>query len=252
MVEHHLEHEAVTDGVAFGVGFAVDEAGGVGPVDAEDFVDVTGEIVAGDLDPDVGFGDEVSGDVFGKGELAEDVGADAAPFFAGDFVDVFEFGGGAVEGGGGEGVADEVAAFIEAEGGDAGEAGAVLVWDGEPVVFEAFEGGGGAAVIGVELDDEFATGFFEAGLMGAMGAAMGLADVADGDAAFALPLFDEFLGAIGGAVIDNEPFEVAAGLGIEAEVGAMQGVLAIEGRGEDGEGDRGARRHGVSGRLGWT
>jgi hypothetical protein len=32
----------------------------------------------------------------------------------------------------------------------------------------------------------------------------------------------------------------------------MQGVLAIEGRGEDGEGDRGARRHGVSGRLGWT
>ncbi len=96
MVEHHLEHEAVTDGVAFGVGLAMDEAGGVGPVDAEDFVDVTGEVVARDLDPDVGFGDEVSGDVFGKGEFAEDVGADAAPFFAGDLVDVFEFGGGAV------------------------------------------------------------------------------------------------------------------------------------------------------------
>lgn len=46
MVEHHLEHEAVTDGVAFGVGLAMDEAGGVGPVDAEDFVDVTGEVVA--------------------------------------------------------------------------------------------------------------------------------------------------------------------------------------------------------------
>ena len=204
------------------------------------------------MDPDVGFGDEVSGDVVRERELAEDVGADAAPFFAGDFVDVFEFGGGAVERGGGEGVADEVAAFIEAEGGDAGEAGAVLVWDGEPVVFEALEGGGGAAVIRVELDDEFATGFFEAGLMGAVGSAVGLADVADGDAAFALPLFDEFLGAIGGAVIDNEPFEVAAGLGLEAEVGAMQGVLPIEGRGEDGEGDRGARRHGVSSRFGWT
>lgn len=145
-----------------------------------------------------------------------------------------------------------MAAFIEAEGGDAGEAGAVLVWDGEPVVFEAFEGGGGAAVIGVELDDEFATGFVEAGLVGVMGSAVRLADVANGDAAFALPLFDEFLGAIGGAVIDNEPFEVAAGLGIEAEVGAMQGVLAIEGRGEDSKGDGGARRHGVNGRLGWT
>lgn len=46
MVEDHLEHEAVTDGVAFGVGLAVDEARGVGPVDAEDFVDVTGEVVA--------------------------------------------------------------------------------------------------------------------------------------------------------------------------------------------------------------
>lgn len=139
MVEHHLEHEAMTDGVAFGVGLAVDEAGCVGPVDAEDFVDVTGEVVAGDLDPDVGFGDEVSGDVVREGELAEDVGADAAPLFTGDFVDVFEFGGGAVEGGVWEGVADEVAAFIEAEGGYAREAGAVLVGDGEPVVFEALE-----------------------------------------------------------------------------------------------------------------
>jgi hypothetical protein len=32
----------------------------------------------------------------------------------------------------------------------------------------------------------------------------------------------------------------------------MQGVLAIEGRGEDSKGDGGARRHGVNGRLGWT
>ncbi len=36
----------MTDGVAFGVGLAVNEAGGVSPVDAEDFVDVTGEVVA--------------------------------------------------------------------------------------------------------------------------------------------------------------------------------------------------------------
>lgn len=53
VVEHHLEHETVTDGVAFGVGLAVDKAGGICPVDAEEFVDVTGEVVAGDLDPDV-------------------------------------------------------------------------------------------------------------------------------------------------------------------------------------------------------
>lgn len=88
--------------------------------------------------------------------------------------------------------------------------------------------------------------------MGAMGSAVGLADVADGDTAFALPLFDEIFGAIGRAVIDDEPFEVPAGLGLQAEVGAMQGVLPIEGRGEDGEGDGGARRHDASSRIGWT
>lgn len=184
--------------------------------------------------------------------MTEDVGANAAPFFTGDFVDVFELGGGAVEWRRGEGTAHEMATFIEAKRSDAGEAWAVLVWDGKPVVLQPLEGVRCAAVVRVELDDEFATGFIEAGLMGTMGSAMGLTDVADGDSIFALPLSDEFLGAVGGAVIDNEPLEVAAGLRLEAEVDAMQRVFPIVGRSENGEGDLRVRRHGVHNGCEWT
>ena len=71
---------------------------------------------------------------------------------------------------------------------------------------------------------------------GAAFAAVFLKDIVDGERIlFCLPFLNQFLRAISGAVIHDEPFEVMEGLPLEGAVQGFQCVRPVIGRGKYGD-----------------
>src|SRR5690242_1957849 len=62
-----------------------------------------------------------------------------------------------------------------------------------------------------------------------------LVKVADWKIRFLLPGFNQFLGSIAGAIIDNHPLELAKSLDLQAVVDSRQLMLAVESLSGNGE-----------------
>jgi UDP-N-acetylenolpyruvoylglucosamine reductase len=90
--------------------------------------------------------------------------------------------------------------------------------------FEALEGVGDAAVVGIEIEEQLSLGFLDTAVKGSGLALILLVNVAERKVGFGLPLFEKFPGGVGGAVVDNQPFKIAKSLNVEAFIDAMQGM----------------------------
>ena len=190
--------------------------------------------VGGEADPEVAifgaFEGGIEEEIWGERVTAEDNGGREGLIAEAEVADgEFAGMGGVVVGGGGD-----LAEGIDADG--AGGDGAEFVWESKKLMENGFEEIWMPEVIGIEEGDERELGVMDAGISGGGKAGVGLGEVAKAGVGEGL---DDGGGLIGGAVIDDEEFEVRVRLLEDGGDGFWEVVGVIKRGDDDGDGEGG-------------
>ena len=109
--------------------------------------------------------------------------------------------------------------------------------NGIPMMLQSLKGVRQAGIVRVEREKQFTARQSDGLVVGDVLALIALFDIPDRKPRFLDPLLHNFGGVVGRTIIDNQPLEVTHGLLAQGVVHTMQGVRAVIGRGEHGEGE---------------
>ena len=130
---------------------------------------------------------------------------------------------------------DGTTMFVRAEGRHGGESLPLIGRDRLPVGFETLQCMRNGPVIGVQREEQVTQRSLDSPVERDVLPSMLLVFVSDREVCPRTPAVDQFLGAVGRTVIDDQPLEVAERLGFKALEDSRQRVGTVVRGGEDGE-----------------
>src|SRR5580658_3279056 len=198
--------------------------------DAEHFVDVPRLVLTGERKPHDAFGDELRVWNRRKRKLFEHVGSLKTPFLAGDPEFEGHLDGVGVQYVAWKPVAGDVSVLVFAQ--DCYRGKFIFFWCGDavPMIFEPLQCFGDTFVVGIQGEKQLASSFAHAVVEGRRFALVLLKNIADREIGLGLPLGNQRPGTVGGTVVNDEPFEIATRLPLQALVNAGECSRPVEGR----------------------